>query len=327
LRRLSEPFFIKCELGITFCTPMIDTVTMWLETKDALGVKFLGDAREQVSLETGEVSVFGNYKNLRVHCNASGISLKGSLSKYELGDNLQRLTRGKVQMAIERLCDETLLNWKRARVFRLDVGTCLVVKQPCSTYFKGLGELPRYQRSEQGENGLLYTTSTKALSFYDKIKEVRRKQERLPSAFEGLNVLRYELQFRNRLKDVFKVPEILAETLYNETFYIKALTMWKNVYFSIHKQGKLKFNPEMLVGLNVKKLESSLAAIALRELGEREVLAMIQAARKGGLLTKIQAKRLKAKVRELATLPAIIEPSEAMLELDSKVKQSVQFFR
>ena len=73
---------------------MFDTVTMWLETRDALSVKFLGDAREQVSLETGEVRVFGNYKNFRVHCNSSGISIKGSLSKYELGDNLQRLTRG-----------------------------------------------------------------------------------------------------------------------------------------------------------------------------------------------------------------------------------------
>ena len=306
---------------------MIDTVTLWLETRDALGVKFLGDAREQVSLETGEVSVFGSYKNFRVLCNSSGISLKGSLSKYELGDNLQRLTRGKVQMAIERLCDETSLNWKRAKVYRLDVGTCLVVKQPCSTYLRGLGELPRYQRCEQGDNSLLYVTSTKALSFYDKVREVRRKQERLPSVFEGLNVLRYEIQFRNRLKDVFRVPEIFAETLYNETFYIQALTMWKDSYFAIHKQGKLKFNPEMLVGMNVKKLESSLAAIALRELGEREVLAMIQAARKDGLLTKIQAARLRAKVRELATLPAIIEPSEAMLELDAKVKQAVQFYR
>jgi hypothetical protein len=306
---------------------MVDTVTLWFETKDALGVKFLGDAREQVSLETGEVSVFGNYKNFRVHCNSSGISIKGSLSKYELGDNLQRLTRGKVQMAIERLCDETLLNWKRAKVYRLDVGTCLVLKQPCSTYLRELGELPRYRRCEQGESSLLYVTSTKALSFYDKVREVRRKQERLPSAFEGLNVLRYEIQFRNRLKDVFKLPEILAETLYNETFYIRALSLWRDSYFAIKKQGKLKFNPKMLVGLNVKKLESSLAAIALKELGEREVLAMIQAARRGGLLTKIQAKRLRAKVRELATLPAIIEPSEAMLELDSKVKQSIQFYR
>jgi hypothetical protein len=306
---------------------MIDTVTLWLETRDALGVKFLGDAREQVSLETGEVRVFGSYKNLRVHCNSSGISLKGSLSKYELGNNLERLTRGKLQMAIERLCDETLLNWKRAKVYRLDVGTCLVVKQPCSTYLRGLGELPRFQRCEQGENGLLYVTSAKALSFYDKMKEVRRKQERLPSVFEGLNVLRYEIQFRSRLKDVFRVPEIFAESLYNETFYIQALTMWKNAYFAIQKQGKLRFNPEMLRTLDVRKLESSLAAIALRELGEREVLAMIQAARRDGLLTKIQAARLRAKVRELATLPAIIEPSEVMLELDAKVKQAVQFYR
>ena len=306
---------------------MVDTVTMWLETRDALGVKFLGDAREQFSHETGEVRVFGIYRNFRVHCNSSGISLRGSLSKYELGDNLERLTRGKVQMAIERLCDETSLNWKRAKVYRLDVGTCLVVKQPCPNYLRGLGELPRWQRSEQGENGLLYLTSTKALSFYDKIKEVRRKRERLPGVFEGLNVLRYEIQFRNRLKDVFKLHEIFAESLYNETFYIQALTMWKDSYFAIHKQGKLKFNPDMLKTLDVKKLESSLAAIALKELGEREVLAMIQEARRDGSLTKIQAARLRAKVRELATLPAIIEPSEVMLELDAKVKRAVQFYR
>jgi hypothetical protein len=202
-----------------------------------------------------------------------------------------------------------------------------VVKQPCPNYLRGLGELPRYQRCEQGENGLLYLTSTKALSFYDKVREVRRKRERLPSAFEGLNVLRYEIQFRNRLKDVFKLPEIFAETLYNETFYIQALTMWKDSYFAIQKQGKLRFNPEMLRTLDVKKLESSLAAIALKELGEREVLAMIQEARRDGSLTKIQAARLRAKVRELATLPAIIEPSEVMLELDAKVKRAVQFYR
>jgi len=305
---------------------MVDTVTMWLETRDALGVKFLCDAREQFSHETGEVRVFGNYKNLRVHCNSSGISLKGSLSKYELGDNLQRFTRAKVQMAIERLCDETLLNWKQAKVYRLDVGTCLVVKQPCSNYLRGLGELPRYQRCEQGDS-LLYLTSTKALSFYDKVREVRRKRERLPSAFEGLNVLRYELQCRQRLKDVFKVPEIFAETLYNESFYMHALSLWKDSYFAIQKQGKLRFNPEMLRTLDVKKLESSLAAIALKELGEREVLAMIQEARRDGSLTKIQAARLRAKVRELATLPAIIEPSEVMLELDAKVKRAVQFYR
>jgi hypothetical protein len=83
----------------------------------------------------------------------------------------------------------------------------------------------------------------------------------------------------------------------------------------------------MLKTLSVKKLESSLAAIALRELGEREVLGMIQAAMRDGSLTKIQAARLRAKVRKLATLPAIIEPSEAMLELDSKVKRAVQFYR
>jgi hypothetical protein len=129
------------------------------------------------------------------------------------------------------------------------------------------------------------------------------------------------------LKDVFRLPEIFAESLYNETFYIQALTMWKDSYFAIQKQGKLKFNPEMLKTLSVKKLESSLAAIALRELGEREVLGMIQAAMRDGSLTKIQAARLRAKVRKLATLPAIIEPSEAMLELDSKVKRAVQFYR
>jgi hypothetical protein len=200
------------------------------------------------------------------------------------------------------------------------------MKEPCLTYVQSLGELGRFQRREQG-SGLLYSTSAKALSFYNKVEEMKHKRETLPKAFQGLNVLRYEIQFRKRLPDAFKVPEILAESLYNQSFYIRACDMWRDAYFAIHKRSKSKFNPKMLKSLNVKNLESNLAAIALRQVGEPEVLSMIQAERRKGSLTKIQAQRLKAKVRRLSTLPNLIEPDESLRELDGKIRQAVQCYR
>jgi hypothetical protein len=298
---------------------MIDTVTLWLP--DA-SLNSLAVEREMHS-ENGIVR-YASLGNLRLKETAKGVSLTGSLPKFHLGDNVHRFTRLDVEQSLERLCDETSLDWRQAKVFRLDISATLPVKQPCSSYLTELGDLARFQRLEM-PNGLVYKTNAKAFLVYDKVKEQRRLGEAIPKAFQGFNLLRLELQFRNRLPEAFKTSEILAERLYNQSFYVKALTMWKDVYFAIQKRKRLKITrPEML---NVKRLESSLAALALAQIGVEPVMQAIKEAKLNGKISKLQAQRLRAKVKSISTLPEMFEESDCIVELDGKVKQIVQSYR
>ena len=79
--------------------------------------------------------------------------------------------------------------------------------------------------------------------------------------------------------------------------------------------------------LNVKRLESSLAALALAQIGVEPVMQSITEAKLSGKISKLQAQRLKAKVKSISTLPEMFEESDCIVELDAKVKQAVQSYR
>jgi hypothetical protein len=79
--------------------------------------------------------------------------------------------------------------------------------------------------------------------------------------------------------------------------------------------------------LNVRRLESSLAALALAQIGVEPVMQAIKEAKLNGKISKIQAQRLRAKVKSISTLPEMFEESDCIVELNTKVKQAVQSYR
>ncbi|NTV45252.1 MAG: hypothetical protein HGB11_01710, partial [Chlorobiales bacterium] len=288
---------------------MLDSVVLWVEDSSALeiGERCFQNASEAVDLETGEVKLVGSLGNLRLKATGSGFSVTGSLCKFQNGDNLTPLSRKGVQEAIERLGDLTKAKVQAAKVYRLDIGESLVVKEPVQTYLSCLGEAPNFQRVLYPRGGLLYQNGRKSLSFYDKVKESKLKREALPEIAQGRSFLRYEVQIKKRLPDVLKVAEIKAESLYNEDFYIGLVQLWKGEYFGIQRVSKLRIKPDM-IDLNVKNLERQLACIALKQVGEGEFLSLIESAKQKGQLERYQAKRLKDKIKELANLPDLTEP-------------------
>ena len=67
---------------------------------------------------------------------------------------------------------------------------------------------------------------SKELLFYDKKLEGIKNGEIIPLAWEGKNVLRYELRFLGRLLKQFNRSILTAEDLYKDEVYIQIIDRW-----------------------------------------------------------------------------------------------------
>ena len=160
------------------------------------------------------------------------------------------------------------------------------------------------------------------MTFYDKIKELKRRNEKVPIQFDEANLLRYELRLKKRLSSQLSKNEVLARHLYEEGFYRAILEKWQSAYFSVRRVNRLKLGGIEMNDVNSpKKLEKILASLGLQTIGEEAMLSLIE--KNKNALTKLQRSRMKAKIRELSQNKSVTEPQEAILELDSKIRQTI----
>ena len=305
---------------------MYDTIGMFLENH-SLNEALIRNTKVSFMTETGEITVTGTLANLRIKKTGYKVSVIGSLPKFYFGDNLQHLTRKDSELAVEKISDLLQLPIKESNIFRLDIGYNFILNYPVQNYYICLGKLSRFKKSQIANNqSLLYTTSTKTLQFYDKVREIKRTKQSLPEKYTGRNVLRYELQLKKRVTGSLKLPQLKAKDLYDEKFYIKGIEFWKNFYFLIQKVNKINFKYEALSMVNAKTLKTQLALIGLKVIGEDHLLGMIET-NKDQLEYRQQAKRMKELVISLSKEPNLTEPNEAIIELDSKVKRAANYYR
>jgi len=156
------------------------------------------------------------------------------LCKFYLPENFQTLTRGDTQRAIEKLSDLLHLPMQKADITRIDLAQNFIVKFETPVYYEHLGTLQLYNRLEQSR-GLYYNNSKRKLVFYDKVAEYKHKNLPVPPLFQNRNVLRYEMRYYRQLLKQFNVPELRAEMLYNEAFYMAIIDRWHNEYKNINK--------------------------------------------------------------------------------------------
>ncbi|TVL97280.1 MAG: hypothetical protein CV087_22540 [Candidatus Brocadia sp. WS118] len=309
---------------------MYDTVSLWQKSQSTEHIpNLLTEAKTNIIQRTGEIYSNGKLENLKVNVNSNGVSIKGSLAKFLFGNNLEQLTRKNTQLAIEKLSDSLKLPLQGAIVYRLDIGANFILKRAVSEYISLLGGVRYYKRSEIADKQtLLYLTSKRAMAFYDKVKELKRHQEPIPEVFQGRNVLRYELRFTKRLPEQLNEKKAVSVLkLYDENFYISVLEKWKSEYFKIQRLNRLKITGAIKMS-SVREFVNQLALIGLTNIGgEAIALEMIENAKSNGELDKMQYKRFKDKIRELATNESYLELNEAIFELDSKVRQAVNYYR
>jgi hypothetical protein len=316
-----------------FVTLMYDTLRLVLPKERAGTVNLLKDipslltgVKEKYCQDTGILSITGKHGNFHVTANENRIFLSGSICKYFLKDNMQTLGRGQTKEAIQLLSDELHLPIDRANVTRVDIAENFLMRYEVPFYFPFLGSCQHYKRLEQN-NGIYYRNGKRELLFYGKIHEQKIKGIPIPAMLANRNLLRYEMRFKSRLCKEFNRPEITANTLYDEKFYIEALKRWKENYFQIRKNKTVNN-----VNLNFKSMnhfEQQILLVGIASLGgEPAILQAIEQARQQGIFSnKMQVKRFKDKVKKICSSPALTEDSEAIQELDKKVKEAVRYYR
>jgi len=307
---------------------MLDTVNLWLPQSQASAgiLNSLERAKENIKTSTGEVSFSGYLGNYQVSSFSQGISLKGSLAKYHLGDNFQTLGRKSAQEAIESLSDRLSIDISKAEVKRVDIAENLIMKHQHQAYYDLLGECGRFKRLSQPKS-IYYQNGSKQSIFYNKVAEGKHRGLSLPKVWDKKQVLRYEFRLVKKPHEQLNMATFGAESLYDEKVYMKMIDAWYEHYQSIKKIRQQGFTGEVMN--SAKLLERQLMLKGMEALGgEQAIFKMIDRAKaEGKFNNRVQAGRLKAKIQTITSDKDLTEESELITELDEKVKQAKQFYR
>jgi len=310
---------------------MYDNLDFKLNINEVKGIDFLSETPLYFDVSgehcfNGANVITGNLNSFRISVSEIGVNLKdGSLCKYFLGDNFQTLGRGDTKMAIEKLSDTLHLPLQKATVTRIDIAQNYIVRHPTSVYFNHLGNSIYNKRLEQPD-GLYYYNSKGLLVFYDKVKEQRAKGQPIPELFSNRNTLRYEMRYKARLKDSFKVDRVTAEMLYNETFYRNIIDQWHKAYKDIQKINDVSLNFE---AMKTKKDLYVMGLVSLidQQGGEIAIKQQINEAFKKGSLSRKQKFDLFIAISEASKATFATIQSDVIQELDKKINESVRNYR
>jgi len=307
---------------------MYDNIDFVIRKVDCPGVDFLKDTTKRLNEVTShKITQRGEYINgylgkVKISISEHRVSIyDSSLCKYYLGDNFQTLSCGDTKKAIEKISDNLCLPFHLANVTRIDVAQNIIVRYDEKSYYTFLGEAPYYNRLEQN-NGLYYNNSKRQKLFYGKEHEQKVKRQPIPDLYQNRNTLRYELRFRNRLREQLNRPEITARLLYDETFYRELVKRWKDEYFSIQKINSKIIS--MKPTGSTKDFAEQLALNTILEVGQSQFMKMVDVWQKTGAINKVQAKRHRIFIKRLSKVKKNDEGNELITELDKKIKQAAK---
>lgn len=303
---------------------MFDTVNFWIDRAMVGGepftiAQYLTGITEYSNARGYSIS--GKAGDYSIYLNESGISMKGSLPKFLLSDNIHTLSRAGARDAITKLSDEIHLPIKLAKVTRVDVSTVLPMKREPNEYYPLLGNKPHFKRLQATENTLYYNTIKKQLIFYDKKAEAKAKGVIIPAGFEGANLLRIEARFLSRLSKQFNLTEINGATLTDEKFYTGMVKRWGDEYFSIDKLKSLS----IMDATNIKTVtdgKNMAFAMLLQKEGQSFIDAYIAELKAKKTYTDPKSyTRVKKGLNELIAASTATDQNELIKELDQAVNE------
>lgn len=269
--------------------------------------------------QNGNWWVNGSLENLKIAVGEAGISINGSPNKYVHGYNFAALTKQEFQHGIEKISDTFSIDIKKSDASKIDIAHNFCMKEEVKHYYQYLGTCKYYTRQNY-ENSLYYRNKQRTIIFYDKVKEGKSKGETIPLAWEGKNVLRYELRFLGRLLKQFNRSILTAEDLYKDEVYIQILDSWSREYQNIIKNKIMNPNKETLTNREAKDyLLSALVA----EYGQNKVLSIVDGWN-NRFTTKKEAQRFK---KSLNGLSGLTLESDLIQELDIKINRVKDYYR
>lgn len=322
---LRPPFYIN-HFYITISYIMIDTIHLFLPA-DILPDSYLlttepafTNIDKKTSLTTGEITFYGYFKNFRVKQNARGIYIEGSLTKYYLGDNQKTLRPIDVPIAFIELSEDLGLPIDIAKVNRVDIAENIITRQPANQYYDVLGS-SRYFRRLELNSGLGYESVNRYISFYDKKRELKKKNEIETDVFVDRNVLRVEYRFlkHKTLANYLDVPIVQVRDLVFH--YPEIIKAWEEVFSTINKKHQaLTFNNEVYQTKGA--FDKQIKIMGVEAIGGfQELKKMINNAKASNLFTKYpnEPTNLLSRYKALMTLPKLTKKSNLTEELEKKI--------
>lgn len=239
-------------------------------------------------------------------------------------DNSFTLKRMDAKACIEFLSDTLHYNMNNASVTRIDVATTFSMRQPVKLYFDCLGALSRFKRvvvvkdeTLEYRQGII-NKDGKCLAFYDKRLESLERRNIHPKGLAGDNLLRYEHRWFRRLATRLKEPKVIGSTLYDERFYRKIAELWVEGYFKIEK----KMNVSMKSTMPVKTPNEAfniIAAHCLSKISNEELSCYINQIADNAGFSANETYRLRQKIKDILSSPAITEDMSLAKELDARI--------
>lgn len=304
---------------------MIDTIRILLYTNQEINYDNLTLIEEKVNQSSGEMILTGKLKNLNITKKADRLYISGSLTKYYYGNNLANLSRSEIEIALLMIEESLRVSIRQAIIYRLDLALNLQLSESPKNYLNCLGSLNRFERDTFGKSGLYYRQKEKCLVLYDKSSELKRKKVELP--IDSSNFLRIELRFLKRINKAFGKRQILISDLLRDDFYLKSLNHLDTLFKKIERRKMKKIADDVLSNLEPKNLINYLAAEYLREIGLEKAIEYIEQLQRNQAIDRLKAYRLKAKIKQLNTLPKFTESSPLVIELDTAFNQELDNLR
>jgi len=306
---------------------MFDTIHLRLEWDEAgvtpSSVPLLLD---DCTLHTrNSVNTVSGYKdNIRVFMNDTGIYLKGSLSKYYLGDNINSITRSGIERACEKLSDELNLPIHKARPTRIDIAQNFIMNLPPEHYFPYLGECHYFNRLIQ-PNSLYYRNKSHQLVFYNKLKEITSRGLKIPAVWLNQNVLRYEYRMEKNVSKMLKVPGLKFRDIFDESLYMKLVNRYFDQYKAISKMKNITLDYSIMKKPN--DFHNYMLARYYQQLGSSVYDAIEELRANEVFEHKEYYSRLKSEIRKKTTSIEKCNQSELILELDEKIDGVKSYYR
>lgn len=309
---------------------MFDTIDFRLRASESKGVnlkKQIPPLLSNVSVHEYAANDFslwitGDLNGLRVSTNGAALKVGGgSLARWYHGNNIETLNKADTRLAIEALSDTLGVPMDKADLTRIDIAATIETEKPVTTYLGAFGAYKRARRIEY-LTGLEYLGRDVSLCLYDKTAQMETKREPIPQEYAGKNLLRYELRLQKRLPRLLKA-EPTAGTLWQDATYTALLELWAKEYRNIERihAPTIDFG-NVTTPTDLERL--GIAVLVDKCGGEKAVIKQIEAAR-GEALTRLQASRLRTKIKASCDCKNELGESGARLhELDDKIRAVIE---
>jgi len=297
---------------------MFDTIKFIIEGCSLSDYPSLGNKRGRINLITEEVySQYSFHNNFCLRNTKKGITVSGSLNKYYHGNNLKIIQPDEIEIAVNAIIDNLDLHGVPLILRRIDIGVNVPLDHPVELYTSNLLELPRYDwNAYNNYQTVSFRTNRVTVQFYDKLAEMKKKREQIN--VEDRNILRFEIQYKNRLKQEYEF-EPTIRSLCDPNFINQNLEKLFDTYMKIRKTNILQTNS--FESKTKKDFMDSIFLSGLKSRGAESWLNELELISDNW--PDKQKSRAKSKILDTVNQFGTQKNSTLMEELDDKINEAI----